>query len=153
MPQLQLPFFPEGVTRITDELAFMKQDGKVTCLNGHMPIFIHDEDDIPTFRMITAQFCINGNAKQMDIVRAFGVTSISVKRAVKRYRQYGPAGFYGKPRRRGAAVLTAKVIREAQEMLDEGREIPEIAEKLELKANTLAKAAGDGRLHQVKKNT
>jgi transposase len=40
--------------------------------------------------MITAQFCVNGNAKQMDIVRAFGVTKISVKRAVKRYREQGP---------------------------------------------------------------
>ncbi len=133
MPQLQLPFFPEGVTHITDELAFMKQDGKVTYLNGHMPVFVHDEDDIQTFRMITAQFCVNGNAKQMDIVRAFGVTAISVKRAVKCYRQYGPAGFYRKPRRRGAVVLTAEVIREVQELLDDGKEIPEIAEKLGLK--------------------
>jgi len=79
-----LPFFPQGVTHITAELAFTKQDAQVTDFNGHMPVFIHEEDRA-TFRMITGQFCVNGNAKQADIVRAFGVTTISVKRSVKRY--------------------------------------------------------------------
>jgi len=52
-----------------------------------MPVFVHDADDIASFRMITSQFCINGNAKQAEIIRAFGVTKISMKRAVKRYRE------------------------------------------------------------------
>jgi hypothetical protein len=30
MPQTQLPFFPEGVTRISDLLAFRVEDGRVT---------------------------------------------------------------------------------------------------------------------------
>ena len=94
MPQMQLPLFPDGVEHITAELAFEKKDGQVTYFNGHMPVFIHAEEDTATFRMITAQFYINGNAKQADISRAFGITLISVKRAVKRYRQRGPAGFY-----------------------------------------------------------
>jgi hypothetical protein len=29
MPQLQLPIFPEGVTQITDLLAFKKENGEV----------------------------------------------------------------------------------------------------------------------------
>jgi hypothetical protein len=36
---------------------------------------------VASFHMITAQFCVNGDAKQADIVRAFGVTKISLKRA------------------------------------------------------------------------
>jgi hypothetical protein len=46
--------------------------------------------------MITAQFYTNGYVKQMDIVRAFGVTPISVKRAVKRYQEQGVQGFYAR---------------------------------------------------------
>lgn len=65
MPQMQLPIFPEGVTHITPELAFKKEGGRVTYLNGSMPVFAHDEKDIRTFRMITSQFCVNGNAKQV----------------------------------------------------------------------------------------
>ena len=127
MPQMHLPLFPDGVEHITSELAFEKRDGQVTYFNGHMPVFIHDEQDIPTFRMITAQFCINGNAKQADISRAFGVTLISVKRAVKIYREKGVSGFYEEPKRRGAAVLTGEVLQEAQERLDEGLETSEVA--------------------------
>ena len=92
MPQMHLPFSPDGVEHITSELAFEKKDGQVTYFNGHMPVFIHGEEDIAAFRMITAQFCLNGNAKQADISRAFGITLISVKRAVKLYRQKGVAG-------------------------------------------------------------
>jgi hypothetical protein len=53
MPQLQLPIFPDGVTHITNHLAFRRQDGQVTYFNGHMPVFSHAETDIATFRMIT----------------------------------------------------------------------------------------------------
>ena len=154
MPQMHLPFFPDGVEHITSELAVEKKDGQVTYFNGHMPVFVHAEHDIATFRMITAQFCINGNAKQADISRAFGITLISVKRAVKLYREKGVSGFYEEPNRRGPAVLTAEVLKEAQERLDEGLEISEVAEQLTVKRDTLAKAIRAGRLHKpTKKKT
>jgi len=149
MPQMHLPFFPDGVEHITSELAVEKKDGQVTYFNGHMPVFIHAEEDIATFRMITAQFCINGNAKQADISRAFGVTPISVKRAVKLYREKGVSGFYEEPNRRGAAVLTEAVLKQAQGLLDEGLESSEVAEELAVKRNTLDKAIRAGRLHKL----
>ncbi len=64
MPQMHLPFFPDGVEHITAELAFERKDGQVTYFNGHMPVFIHAKEDTATFGMITAPFCIKGNAKQ-----------------------------------------------------------------------------------------
>ena len=154
MPQLQFPFFPEGVTHITPLLAFCKQDGRVTYFNGSMPVFVHDEADTDSFRMITAQFCVNGNARQADIVRAVGVTRISLKRAVKRYRAEGPRGFYTPRRTRGPAVLTAPVLAHAQQLLDDGLETAQVAERLGVKPDTLSKAVRAGRLHQaVKKKT
>ena len=74
MPQIMLPVFPKGVTYITPSLAFQKENGKVTYFNASMPVFSHDQDDHNSFRMITAQFCVLGNTKQAEIVRAFGVT-------------------------------------------------------------------------------
>ena len=56
MPQMHLPMFPHGVTSITPELAVQKREGQVTYFNGHMPIFLHEEHDVRTFRKITAQF-------------------------------------------------------------------------------------------------
>jgi hypothetical protein len=123
MPQGQLPFFPHGFTEITNVLVFKKEDGKVTYLNGLMPVFVHDEQDQPSFRMITAQFCVNGFVKQAEIVRAFGVTAVSVRRSVKLYREQGACGFFKQRRTRGAAVLTPDVLEAAQQLFDEVGEI------------------------------
>ena len=151
MPQMQLPIFPEGVTPITAELAFKRERGRVTYFNGLMPVFVHDDTDIRTFRMITSQFCVNGNTKQSEIARAFGITLINVKRAVKLYRQEGPKGFYAPRRARGPAVLTPAVLEQVQQKLDEGLGVADIADELDIKRNTLAKAVRAGRLHVSKK--
>lgn len=153
MPQLHLPMFPNGVIHITDQLAVMKKDGEVTYFNGHMPVFRHAENDVSTFRMITSQFCVSGCAKQSDIIRAFGVTSISVKRSVKTYREKGPKGFYAPRVTRGAAVLVDTVVAQAEEFLASGASEAEVAEQLGLKLNTLQKAIRAGRVRRpVKKN-
>lgn len=151
MPQLQLPIFPEGVTHITPELAFEKRDGQVTYFTGLLPVFRHDEKDLRTFRMITSQFCVNGNAKQAAIARAFGVPLITVKRGVKTYRTKGAAGFYEVRRTRGAAVLTPIVLEQAQTKLDEGISVVDVATQLGLKLNTVQKAIRAGRLRQAAK--
>ena len=151
MPQMQFPFFPEGVTHITPLLAFSKQDGRVTYFNADMPVFFHDAEDIDSFRMITAQFCVSGSARQVDIIRAFGISKISIKRAVKLYRKEGPKGFYARRKTRGAAVLTPPVLEQAQQLFDEGLETPEVADRLGIKRDTLSKAVRAGRLHKPAK--
>jgi hypothetical protein len=154
MPQLQLPMFPEGVTHITNQLAVMKKDGQVTYFNGHMPVFSHAETDIQTFRMITSQFCVSGHVKQSDIIRTFGVTSISVKRSVKIYRENGPKGFYAPRVTRGPAVLVEDVVSEIEGRLAGGATPAEVAMDLGVKLNTMQKAMREGRIRApVKKNS
>jgi hypothetical protein len=154
MPQLQLPIFPDGVTYITNQLAFKKEDGQVTYFNGTMPVFSHAETDIATFRMITSQFCVTGHVTQSDIIRAFGVTSISVKRSVKIYREKGPKGFYAPRVTRGAAVLVEDVVSEIEGRLAGGATPAEVAKTLGLKVNTIQKAMREGRIRApVKKNS
>jgi len=154
MPQLHLPMFPNGVTHITNELAFEKKDGRITYFNAHMPVFVHDENDIATFRMITSQFCVSGYTKQSDITRAFGVTPISVKRSVKLYREKGTRGFFTPRATRGAAVLVDGVVEQVEELLAGGASVAEAATTLGLKRNTVEKAIRDGRIRApVKKNS
>jgi transposase-like protein len=153
MPQMMLPIFPDGVVELSPDLAVRKEAGQVVYFNAAMPVFMHAEDDVQSFQMITSQFCCNGVVKQADIARAFGVTEVSVKRAVKRYRERGPGGFYAPKKTRGAGVLIPSVIEKAQELLDEGHGVPAVAEELGLKRDTLAKAVLDGRLHRVKKRS
>ena len=139
-----LPFFPDGVIQISDALAFKKEGGTIVYFNYQMPVFIHDESDEKTFRMITSQFCVNGNAKQCEIVAAFGVTVVSVKRGVKKFREGGPAAFYVQPKGRGKSKLTLEVRRRAQILLDEGKSSIEIGAELNIKANTIRKGISDG---------
>ena len=80
MPQLQLPIFPAGTTPITAELAFDCQGGKVTYLNGHLPVFQHAQEDLAAFRLFTSQLVVNGTVSQAEIARAFHVPSKTVKR-------------------------------------------------------------------------
>jgi transposase len=151
MPQLQLPIFPAGSTHITQNLAFECRDGRVTYFHGQLPVFVHAQDDARTFRMITSQFVYNGNATQADIARAFGVTAISVKRAVKRYKKHGPGGFYALRQVRGAAVLTAAVIEQIEELLAQGMDRSAAARQLGLKRDTVAKAMQAGRVRGKKR--
>jgi transposase-like protein len=144
--------FPMGVTHLTALLAFTKEEGNITYCNGSLPVFSHAEDDSQSFRMITAQFCVNGLTQQAEIARAFGVTKISVKRSVKRYREAGPGGFYQqKKKRRGPAILTPPVIEQVQQLLDEYEEVADIALKLDIKADTLSKVIRAERLHKPAK--
>jgi len=151
MAQRHWPVFPDQLTPITRELSVIHREGQVTYFHGELAIFAHEAQDLSTFWLITSQFCINGSAKQREIVRAFGVSPISVKRSVRRYREQGPAGFYVSRRQRGPAVLTPPVLAEAQALLDEGQSVKEVAQRLGLKANTLAKAARAGRVHHRSK--
>jgi len=152
MPQVQLPIFPDGVTHITAEIAFQCDEGKVYYFNGHLPVFVHEERDLATFRMFTSQLVINGNATQTQISRAFGVPLVTVKRYVKLYRQGGVHAFFAPPKRRAGHKLTAEVCQQAQMLLNEGLEVPEVGRRVGILANTLHKAIRDGRLiHNIKK--
>ena len=152
MPQVQLPIFPDGVTHITAEVAFQRDEGKVYYFNGHLPVFVHEERDLATFRMFTSQLVINGNATQAEISRAFGVPLVTVKRYVKLYRRGGVRAFFTPPKRRAGHKLTTEASEQAQRLLNEGLEVPEVGRRVGILANTLHKAIRDGRLiHNIKK--
>lgn len=146
MPQRQLPIFPEGVTQINSELAFQKREGKVWYFNGHLPVFNHDEHDVASFRLFSSQLVINGTAKQSQISRSFGVPLITVKRYVKQLRQEGSESFFRPAKRRNGQKLTPERLEQARKLLEAGWEVPEVAEELEVLANTLHKAIRAGRL-------
>ncbi len=146
MPKPIQPIFSEGFTVIGGQLGFECSDDTVTYYYGVMPIFSHDKNDIKTFHMISAQFYINGNATQADIARATGIPLITLKRAVKTYREGGPKAFYQEPRRGGPRVLTSDVINQAENLFDNGKNVGEVAKELGLKNDTLQKAIRSGRV-------
>jgi hypothetical protein len=95
MAQLQLPVFPAGVTQWSVDLGVSCRDGRVSCCYGTLPVFTPDANDGKSFRLFTSQLYLEGQVKQADLVRGFGVSAISIKRAVKLYQSAGPGGLRG----------------------------------------------------------
>lgn len=151
MPQLLLPIFPDEIKLINSLIGFIKKDGYVYYFNGQMPIFHHSVDDINSFKMFVSQLYICGNASQADIVRAFGITNISIKRWVKKYREGGAASFYNKTVHRTPRVLTPQKIAEIQSLLDSKEELKHISKLTGVKIDTIRKAIYHKKLHNSKK--
>ena len=93
----------------------------MTWFYGARPVFAHPQGDRDSFRMFSAQLICQGACKQVEIVKAFGVSAIRVKRSVKQYRQEGVQSFYRPRPRRGGTVMTSHVIGQAPELLNQGK--------------------------------
>lgn len=151
MPQLHLPLFPAGATEITEVLSFCLSGETVTYFVSGMPTFSHDKSDRASFRFMVAQLHVTCGASQAALARAFGVPQITVKRAVKQHRAEGAKGFFAPRVTRGASVLTAAVLEQAQSQLDEGQSAAMIAAELGIKPDTFKKAVRAGRLRAAAK--
>lgn len=148
MPQALLPLIPDGSTPLNDLISITKADGKWTYFCGIAPVFMHDEGDLRSFRMFTAQLVCQGQCKQADVIRVFGVSANSVRRSVATYEQAGVAGFFQPRKTRGATVLTGDVIANAQVLLSQGRTRRQVAAELGIRYDTIRKAINQGRLHE-----
>jgi len=152
VPQLQLALFPEGITPINGEIGCECREGVATYFYGHLPLFQHPAADRASFRIVTSQMILNGTVREADIVRTFGVPRITVRRSVEKLREEGMESFFIDRRRGSARVVQGEVREQAQQWLQQGVSVPEIARRLQVKANTLHKAIRQGRLHQPKRS-
>ena len=151
MPQMLLPIFPPGTNRINDFIGFQVENGIVYYYHGILPVFSHEEDDLNSFRFITSQLVVSGNVKLIEISKAFGMTYISVKRNVALLRKEGSKAFFKKKKGRSAHILTEKVLKQAQRLLDKQWSVEEISKKLNIKASTIRKGIQNGKLKRKKK--
>jgi hypothetical protein len=124
----------------------VREQGQWTYFCGAQPVFQHAENDRPSFQMFTAQLICQGVCRQVDIMRAFGVSKNSIIRSVNKYRAGGVKAFYSPRATRGASVMTPEVTAQAQQLLGAGWSRTEVAAQLGLKLDTLRKAIRQGRL-------
>jgi len=67
-----------------------------------MPVFSHEESDRASFRDVHQPLVINGNCTQAQIVRAFGISAISMKRYVNAIPGERNGGVFSKGARRAS---------------------------------------------------
>ena len=87
-----MPLIPNGATRISEFVSVVRQDGRWTYFIGVQAMFAHDENDYRSFQMYAAQLIDRGTCRQIDFIRAFGVTKSSLDRAVKEGSRLGEHG-------------------------------------------------------------
>lgn len=150
--QLHLPLFPAEGERLGDQCSVVERDGTVWYFHYDMPIFSHAVDDRASFRMFTSSLCDQGLCKQVEIERVFCVSAISVKRAVKQFREKGVKSFFvkNKPKRK-PRVFNDQTCAEVQALLDDGLSPREIEERIGIKADTTRRVIQSGRLTRSKK--
>jgi transposase len=152
MPQTLLPLIPDGATHINDVISVVQDDDQWTYFYGVQPVFSHPPDDRRSFQMFTAQLVCQGACRQVEIIRAFGVSKNSVLRSVKKYREEGIQAFYGPRRGRGSTVINEEVADQAEQLLQAGASRKDVAEKLGINYETLRKAIQQGRLQEPSQN-
>jgi transposase len=148
MPQMLLPIFPPGLNHISEHVGFKEEDGRIYYFHGMLPVFSHAKEDLASFKFITSQLVVGGNAKLIDISKAFGIPYINVKRNISLLKKEGSGAFF-KPRKgRTAHVLTRELVEKAQQLLYKGHSVPEVARRLDIKAPTIRKAIQQGKLRK-----
>lgn len=135
-----------------ERVAVVERGGVVWYFHYDMPVFSHAVSDLASFRMFTSSLCDKGQCKLVEVERVFGVTAISVKRALKQYRSDGPQSFFSARRPLVVPrVLKGEMHAQVQALLDAGHPPRAIEDQLGVKADTIRNAIDDGRLHRPKK--
>lgn len=150
--QLRLPRYPSEPLHVSDAVSVVLRDGVVWWFHQGMPLGSHAEKDVAGFRHQSSLLCDGGACKLIEIERAFGVSAISVKRALKQYRQGGARSFYERKRQvREGPVMTPARLREVQALIDQGLSDRQIGDRLGLKRDTIYRTMKAGRLHRAEK--
>jgi transposase len=151
MAQQILPLIPPGATEINGLVSVWRDEERWTYFIGTYPIYSHDKADERMFRLFTSQMIESGACRQVDVIRAFGVSKSSVIRSVNKLRRDGAGAFFVQRRgRRGGKVLTSEVLEKARCLLDQGYTRRDVSQELNVKYDTLRKAINDGRLLEPK---
>jgi hypothetical protein len=152
--QQMLPFSFKEDIYITPSLAYRQTETEIIYYNYVMPVYRHNIDDKVSFYEIIAQFCLNGATMQCEIVRAFNVSPKTVSLAVKKLKDKKNRVNSKKLDRKVIKknpVMTDEITKEAQQMLDNGIEIKEIAIKLNISINLINKSISKGVLYRAQK--
>jgi transposase-like protein len=149
---LRLPRYPADTLHVSDAVSVVQRDGTVWYFHQGMPMGSHAADDHESFRMQTSMLCDSGACRLVEVERAFRVSAISVKRALKQYRAGGAKSFFVKVHSvRADPVMTPARLVEIQALIDAGLSDRQIAERLGLKQDTIYRTVKDGRLHRAVK--
>ncbi len=147
MPQLLLPGFPDGASRIGAVVSILKKDGRITYFVGSDNYFSHSEGDRRGFRFVMATLIANQHVKASEVETCLGIPHRTLMHWNRQLGEKGPDSFY-KPRgrRKKGLVITSEKAAECGRLLKEGLGIGEVARQAGISESVLRKAIRRGRI-------
>ena len=141
-----LPLIPSGATKVNEKLSCVLECGHMRYFLYMIEIGFHRDDDRSSFKHKICELILSGVCRNVEVIRAFGISPTSLKRWLRDYSEKGSGVFYRERGTRGGAVLTDDVLLHAQILLDQGLTRNEVAKKLSVSCDVIRKAVKDGRL-------
>lgn len=129
--QMQLPIFPTSTKLINATLGFYKAEDFVYYLHNGSPIYCHAEDDLNSYRYITANLVVSSLCSCSDLADALGVSRRNIERYVKSLREKGAEWFFNRQEKRGQCYkLTDEAKKEAERLIGEFYSVKDVARML-----------------------
>ena len=126
--QMQLPIFPETAKLINSLVGFYKKEGIIYYLHNGSPIFCHPENELDSYRYITANLVDSGLCGSSELATALGVNKRNIERYTNHLRKKGASWFFERSDRRGQShKMTDQVIKQTQRLIDEFYSVSDVA--------------------------
>ena len=146
MLQQILPLIPSGATQVGQLLSIVREDDHTKYYMGVFLIGIHKASDTAGFKAKICELIFCGLCRNKDVLKNLAVSSSSLKRWIRQYKEKGADSFHAASATRGGTVLTDAVIIVAQDLLDKHHTRKQAAVKLSVNYDVIRKAVADGRL-------
>lgn len=145
--QLQLPIFPVECKMISSSVGVYENEGLVQYIVNGLPVYAHGKEDLQAFRFFTSNLIHQGRCKQTEVERCFCVSTTSVMRNLKKFREQGEAAFFSPENRHGHChKIRGEVHERVQKKLDKGQSINSIAKQEKLTEGAIRYAIKQGYL-------
>lgn len=135
---MQLPVFPKQTKLFSSTWGVFQKDDFVYYLHNGSPVYIHQKDDLNTYRYVTATLIENNSCQASDLSKVFGVNARNFQRYAKRLRQGGADAFFNPVDNRGKChKMTPDKLQEAQRYLDRGYSQLKTAKAIEVSESAI----------------
>lgn len=147
MPQLLLPGFPDGASRIGASVSVLKKEERVTYFVGGDNYLSHTVGDKAGLQLAITTLIANGHVRSGEVEKScLGIPHRTLMHWLRQYEEGGPGIFYTPRAVRGGTVITPEKALECGRLLDVGHRLAEVARLAGINESALRKAAKSKRI-------
>ena len=106
MSQPILPLIPSGATQVGELLSIVRENEHTKYYMGAFQIGINKTSDKATFKAKICELIFCGVCRNKDVLKSLAISSSSLKRWMRQYKEKGADSFHAASATRGGAVLT-----------------------------------------------